>query len=73
MFSFLCTALSDLNCFCDLPITFPAMLTILECLFLLFTLKLLYHAVMLNDKILSSRQASVCRFKYVLANAKALD
>lgn len=54
---FLCTALSNIlqSCFCDLPITFLAMLTILESVFLLFTLKLSYQAVMLNDKMLSTR------------------
>ncbi len=53
--TFLCTALSNIlqSCFCDLPITFPAMPTILESLFLLFTF--IRYTNMLNDKMLSTR------------------
>lgn len=48
--AFLCIAQS---CFCDLPIIFPVILW--RAWFSLLTLKLLYQAVILNVKILSTR------------------
>lgn len=55
--AFLSTALSNTSpsCLCDLPITFPAVLTILESLFLSLTFRLPYQAVILYCKILSTR------------------